>query len=119
MKLDDSAPAPTYVKVADAIRTAIADGELAPGERLPAGPKLAEQLGVAVMTVRRAIEALRAEGLLRSAHGVGVFVAPPENNVSELETLRAEVEQLQQRVDRLERRLPAADQAPVGGPPDE
>lgn len=103
MQLNDSSPAPTYVKVADAIRTAIADGELTPGEQLPAGPKLAEQFGVALMTVRRAIDALRAEGLLRSAHGVGVFVAAGSEQGNELDVLRESVEQLRRRVDELER----------------
>jgi DNA-binding GntR family transcriptional regulator len=103
MKLNDNSPAPAYAKVADAIRTAIADGELAPGQQLPAGPKLAEQFGVALMTVRRAIEALRAEGLLRSAHGVGVFVAAGSEAGSELDGLREVVEQLARRVDQLEK----------------
>lgn len=111
MKLNESASAPTYVKVADAIRTAIANGELAPGDQLPAGPKLAEQFGVALMTVRRAIDALRSEGLLRSSHGVGVFVAAGGNDDSELDSLREAVEQLTRRVDHLEQ------QARISGNP--
>jgi DNA-binding GntR family transcriptional regulator len=103
MKLDDTASAPAYVKVADAIRAAIADGELAPGAQLPSGPKLAEQFGVAPMTVRRAIEMLRSEGRLRSSHGVGVFVSAEGAKVSELDALRSTVEQLAKRVDHLER----------------
>ncbi|GAA0948725.1 hypothetical protein GCM10009554_46620 [Kribbella koreensis] len=102
MKLDETASVPAYEKVANAIRAAIADGELAPGEQLPSGPKLAEQFGVALMTVRRAIETLRAEGRLRSSHGVGVFVAAGDAKESELDTLRAAVEQLTKRVDHLE-----------------
>jgi DNA-binding GntR family transcriptional regulator len=109
MKLDESAPSPAYVKVANAIRTAIADGELAPGEQLPAGPKLAEQFGVALMTVRRAIDTLRAEGRLRSVHGVGVFVSAGSNDDNELDALRQAVEQLTGRVDRLEKRAALSD----------
>jgi DNA-binding GntR family transcriptional regulator len=103
MKLDDTSPAPTYVKVAAAIRQAIETGELRPGDQLPAGPKLASELGVALMTVRRAIDSLRDEGLLRSSHGVGVFVATNEVTESDVEALRRELEELRGRVERLER----------------
>src|SRR4051794_12177174 len=102
MKLNNAIAGPAYLKVAAAIREAIASGELKAGEQLPAGPRLAADFGVALMTVRRAIDTLRAEGLLRSAHGVGVFVASPDNNVSELDSLRADVDQLRRRVDHLE-----------------
>jgi DNA-binding GntR family transcriptional regulator len=103
MKLNRSIAGPAYLKVAAAIREAIATGELKPGEQLPAGPKLATDFGVALMTVRRAIDTLRSEGLLRSSHGVGVFVASPDDYVSELESLRAEVVELRGRVVHLER----------------
>jgi DNA-binding GntR family transcriptional regulator len=102
MKLDQNSAAPTYAKVAEAIRIAIANGELQPGQQLPAGPKLAKELGVATMTVRRAIEALRSEGVLRSTHGVGVFVASGTTDESEVDDLRREVADLRSRVDRLE-----------------
>lgn len=102
MKLDDKVAGPAYLQVASGIREAITAGELKPGEKLPAGPKLAATFGVALMTVRRAIETLQSEGLLRSAPGVGVFVATPGNNGSELASLRADIETLRQRVEYLE-----------------
>ncbi len=108
MKLNNAIAGPAYLKVAAAIREAIAKGELKAGDQLPAGPKLASDFGVALMTVRRAIEALRTEGLLRSSHGVGVFVAAPDDNVSELDSLRAEVDQLRDRVDHLEQLVSSA-----------
>jgi DNA-binding GntR family transcriptional regulator len=109
MRLDDSSPAATYVKVADAIRDAINSGELAPGERLPAGPKLAEQFGVALMTVRRAVDALRAEGLLRSTHGVGVFVATGTETGEDFLSLKATVEDLGRRLAAVEEQLRTSD----------
>ena len=108
MKLDNASPAPTYAKVAAAIRQAIATGELRPGDQLPAGPKLASEFGVALMTVRRAIDSLRDEGLLRSSHGVGVFVATSESNEVGVDDLRREVHELRERVERLERQSGAA-----------
>jgi GntR family transcriptional regulator len=51
---------------------------LQPGERLPAERALAEQWGVARMTVRTAIATLAREGLVRTVHGSGsTRVAPP------------------------------------------
>jgi DNA-binding GntR family transcriptional regulator len=102
MKLDDKLAGPAYLQVASGIREAITSGELKPGEKLPAGPKLAATFGVALMTVRRAIETLQSEGLLRSAPGVGVFVAAAGTNASDLATLRADFETLQRRVEHLE-----------------
>ena len=46
---------------------------LDPGQALPAERQLAEQCGVARMTVRQAIGALAREGLVRSVHGAGNF----------------------------------------------
>ena len=62
------------VKIAASIRAAILSGELAPGERLPSGPELAEFFGVAGMTVQRAIRTLADEGFVRTKSGSGVYV---------------------------------------------
>src|SRR3954452_13650138 len=98
MKLNDKLTGPAYLQVAAGIREAIVGGELKPGEKLPAGPKLAATFGVALMTVRRAIETLQSEGLLRSSPGVGVFVAASGDNGRDLTTLRSDVDELRQRV---------------------
>lgn len=50
---------------------------MAPGEPLPAERQLAAELGVARMTLRRAIDALVAEARLIRRQGAGTFVAPP------------------------------------------
>jgi LacI family transcriptional regulator, repressor for deo operon, udp, cdd, tsx, nupC, and nupG len=51
-----------------------AEGELAPGERLPTVRALAAQLGVNVNTIRSAYAKLEADGLVRTRHGVGTVV---------------------------------------------
>ncbi|WP_294644937.1 phosphonate metabolism transcriptional regulator PhnF [uncultured Aureimonas sp.] len=62
-------------RVADRIRASIADGSVA--EQLPPETELAERYAVNRHTVRRAIQSLAAEGLLRSERGRGTFVNAP------------------------------------------
>ena len=59
----------------------IADGELAPGDRLPPVRDLSRRLGVNVNTVRSAYAKLDADGLVRTRHGVGtvVLAAPADS----------------------------------------
>jgi DNA-binding GntR family transcriptional regulator len=64
------------VQVAEDIEVDIDAGRLAPDTRLPSEAELAEQYGVARVSVRRAIELLRQRGKVVTAHGRGSFVAP-------------------------------------------
>ena len=57
------------------LRTAILDGRLVPGERLPSTRDLALQIGVSRKTTLDVFEHLIAEGYLRSRAGSGTFVA--------------------------------------------
>lgn len=52
----------------------IADGTLAPGDRLPTEPALAARFGVNRHTLRRAMAALAEAGLVRVEQGRGSFV---------------------------------------------
>lgn len=69
--------APT--QIADQLRTAIADGNLKTGDRLPSEHQLAESFGVSRGTVREAIRILAANGMLESTRGAagGTFVTMP------------------------------------------
>jgi GntR family transcriptional regulator len=53
----------------------VADGELAPGTRLPSIVDLAGQYEVAIPTVRKALAVLKAEGLVTGVAGYGTFIA--------------------------------------------
>jgi len=56
------------------LRSRLAAGEWAIGERLPGETTLAPQLGVGRSTVREAIRQLAGQGMLASRQGAGVFV---------------------------------------------
>lgn len=62
-------------EIAAALRRAIQQGELRPGERLPAIQELARRFGTTAITVRRALRDLEEAGLVHVEHGVGSFVA--------------------------------------------
>jgi GntR family transcriptional repressor for pyruvate dehydrogenase complex len=60
------------------LRTLIAEGDLAAGERLPAEPDLAAQLGVSRGTMREAVRALTHAGILSVKRGDGTYVTSLE-----------------------------------------
>ncbi|MFC7344618.1 GntR family transcriptional regulator [Saccharopolyspora griseoalba] len=66
-------------QIAADLRGAITNGELEPGARLPTEDHLAGTYNVSRDTVRWAIQALRADGLVLSEQGVGTFVADTAN----------------------------------------
>jgi GntR family transcriptional regulator len=74
LALDRSDPTLLHEQVAAAIRRAIADGEAAPGQRIPYARDLAAVLGVNRNTVLRALRMLRDEGLLDMRRGRAITV---------------------------------------------
>jgi GntR family transcriptional regulator len=67
-------PAPLHEQIAAQIRSAIADGEANPGDRLPPARHLAGVMGVNTNTVLRALRQLRDEGLVELVQGRGTRV---------------------------------------------
>jgi GntR family phosphonate transport system transcriptional regulator len=61
-------------QVGDALAHEIGQGELAAGDKLPAMGDLADRFGVALETMRRAVQHLQSQGMLRVEHGRGTFV---------------------------------------------
>lgn len=74
MALDPDDPKPPFQQIANQLRAAILTGEFAPGDQLPTGGQLTEMYGVARMTVHKALQQLRDEGLIVSRQGSGVYV---------------------------------------------
>jgi len=86
--VDHRDPTPLHEQVAAEIRRAIAEGQAAPGERLPPARDLAAVLGVNRNTVLRALRLLREEGLLEFRRGRGITVAGTPQRGAVLATAR-------------------------------
>lgn len=61
-------------RVADQLLSRIASGEWGPGQRLPGERQLAENMGVSRVSVRAALQALKAQGLVDAVQGGGTRV---------------------------------------------
>jgi GntR family transcriptional regulator len=77
----DRSRVPLYLQVASVMRQRINSGHWAEGDRISTLEELAEEFAVARVTIRQAIELLRADGLLQAQQGRGTFVSgAPVNN---------------------------------------
>ncbi|MGW6707952.1 GntR family transcriptional regulator [Streptomyces sp. NPDC054956] len=74
MPSDGAVRQPKYLRIAAALKDAIASGEYGPGDRLPGESDLMATYGVARMTARQALGVLQGEGLAEARKGAGVFV---------------------------------------------
>ncbi len=73
-----SSPVPLYEQIARHVEQAIKDGNLQPGDRIPAGRYLAEDWGIGYTTVMHAMAVLQERGVLVATIGKGTFVAEKE-----------------------------------------
>jgi GntR family transcriptional repressor for pyruvate dehydrogenase complex len=67
-------------RITVSLREAITSGRYASGQQLPAGKDLAQSFGVSITVVREALSRLKADGLIASRQGKGVFVAADGSN---------------------------------------
>jgi DNA-binding transcriptional MocR family regulator len=79
----DDAGGPVYRQIAQAIRDAVKDGSLKPGDRLPTHRDLAYHLGVTVGTITRSYREAERLGLVAGEVGRGTYVL--DNIQSELD----------------------------------
>ena len=88
-------PRPIGRQIIDAVRMAIATGELAAGDQLPSVRGLAQQLTINPNTVAKAYADLAAEGWLEARQGLGLYVARARQRLSDAERARRLDEALQ------------------------
>lgn len=70
-----SSTVPAYRQLYDQIAGQILSGELKAGTTLPSIRSVSKELGISVITVRNAWDALLEKGLIESRAGSGCFVA--------------------------------------------
>jgi DNA-binding transcriptional MocR family regulator len=81
----ESITGPKYLALIQALREAIAAGELTPGHRLPPVRNLAWDLKITPGTVARAYRRATDDGLLDAAVGRGTFIAETRNNTQAIQ----------------------------------
>jgi GntR family transcriptional regulator len=83
-----------YLDLADALRARVAAGEVGPGGALASEAELSREYGASRVTVRRALDQLRREGLVVSRRGSGWFAAldPVRQPLGRVTTVEAAVE---------------------------
>lgn len=90
---------PIYEQIAQQIKSAILQGDLAEGSILPSIRSLANDLHVSVITTKRAYAELEAAGLITTVQGKGTFVAGGNLELLKEERLRSIEAQLVRAID--------------------
>jgi DNA-binding GntR family transcriptional regulator len=103
---------PAYVQIAADLRAKIDSGEYPVGSRLPANRELTEHYGVSAVTLRQALEILRAEGLTATQSTRGTFVLreAAEQPSSEYETVMKRIDELSEGLTQLREEVAAMKQ---------
>lgn len=70
---------PKYVQISEYLIREIASSQLVDGERLPPERQMAEELGIAVGTLRKSLEVLAKKGLLHRKQGSGNYIRAAEH----------------------------------------
>ena len=73
--LSNSSDMPIYEQISSQVKAQILSGVLTAGAKLPSIRALASDLGVSVITTKRAYDELEQEGFLYTIAGKGSFVA--------------------------------------------
>ncbi|MFY1690817.1 winged helix-turn-helix domain-containing protein [Plantactinospora sp. WMMB782] len=69
---------PDYVRISNAYASAIVDGKLKPGDKLPSIAEMTGRYGVGATTIKMVLVRLEARRLVRRHQGKGTFVEPRE-----------------------------------------
>jgi GntR family transcriptional regulator len=97
LSVDRGSELPLGAQLAARVREAVREGTLGAGDRLPSVREVAEAAGVNVNTARAVYARLESEGLVRSEHGRGTFVAgaPPGDEAATRRELRRQIARLE------------------------
>ena len=79
--LQNNSPSPIYEQIKQQIKEQILRGTLPVGAPLPSMRELAKNLGVSVITTKRAYEDIEKDGYLTSIRGKGTFVKEQDTSI--------------------------------------
>lgn len=79
--INENSPRPIYDQIVQAVKNSIVNRELQTGDMLPSIRSLARDLGISVITTKRAYEELEKQGLIYSEQGKGFFVNKVNQNL--------------------------------------
>jgi DNA-binding transcriptional regulator YhcF (GntR family) len=117
LAVDRGHEVPVGTQLAWKLRGLIAEGRLAPGQRLPSIRELAGAAGVNVNTVRAVYGRLEREALVSTEHGRGTFVADRPAELNARRALRREIAALESELTRRPPPPSLADAPPAAGVP--
>ena len=92
--INENSPRPIYDQIVQAVKNSIVNHELHPGDMLPSIRSLARDLGISVITTKRAYEELEKQGLIYSEQGKGFFV----NEVNQSLLLESRLKEYEKRL---------------------
>ena len=88
LRIDPRSPDPVFEQLAFQVKQFVAEGALAPGDKLPSVRELARELAINPNTVVRALETLERDGVILRRQGAGCFVAERGSDLAERERRR-------------------------------
>ena len=101
-EVDATLEIPIYRQLVDKIWAAVRKGELMSGDQLPTVQELADRLGVAKGTIKRAYDELGNMGILEKIQGRGTFICyQPVNSGSRKEQAMTAIDELLTRLEEL------------------
>ena len=95
--IDNKSGAPIYDRIYNQIKNQIISGERREDEALPSMRNMAKDLGISVITTKRAYDELEREGFIYTIPAKGCFVAPKnvellrEENLKKIEMYMQEI----------------------------
>lgn len=90
--LDPALDQPLYRQIALQVKSAVEDGSLHPGDKLPTVRELSQELATASGTVKRAYDELARQGVIEMTQGKGTFIAQPATENSRKEQAMAAID---------------------------
>lgn len=97
--ISNSSSDPIYEQIAKQIRDSILKGELTGGDLLPSIRVLAKELGISVITTKRAYEKLETEGFVETVGGKGTYVAQQNKDLIQERQLRILEEKIMEMIE--------------------